>query len=127
MTSFEIEGVGERELGEIAEVIYKARNEEPAGGARSGRPARARPLAGDGRIYRTSVPCGSARAIRESHTCDGFGFNYDCCGEAGAGGERGSSATTTKPPRAPAGRTTPTSFATRSSTKGQGAATGSSS
>lgn len=84
-----IEGVGERELGEIAEVIYKARNEDQQAVLEAvGLPEPDRWPATDEIDLHFCALRLLARAIREQrYLRAAFSFNYDCCGEAALGAE----------------------------------------
>ena len=79
-----IGGVGERELGDIAEVIYKARSEDQQAVLEAvGLPEPDRWPATDEIDPHFCALRLLARAIREQpHLRTAFSFNYDCCGEA---------------------------------------------
>lgn len=84
-----IEGVGDRELGEIAEVIYKARNEDQQAVLEAvGLPEPDRwPATNEIDPHFCALRL-LARAIREQpYLRTAFSFNYDCCGEAALGAE----------------------------------------
>jgi hypothetical protein len=79
-----IEGVGERELGEIAEVIYRARDEDQQAVVTAvGLPEpECWPATGEIDPHFCALRL-LARAIREQrYLRKSFSFNYDCCGEA---------------------------------------------
>lgn len=82
--SVAIEGVGERELGDIAEVIYKAREEDQQAVLEAvGLPEPDRWPAADELDPHFCALRLLARAIREQrYLQESFSFNYDCCGEA---------------------------------------------